>query len=151
MTYPATAKTYSIEDFKLPALKEKVALPAKVGSTVVEPTEIAPEPLPDNLGEIIPSDLNWVEVIVTGDDPPGKTYPSRSERMIACLCWMLANGVKPRTCALDSARPGLCHRRPCSREAQRTPLRPTPSRAGTYDDRGEAGGLAGPERQVSTV
>ncbi|SMF42297.1 Predicted P-loop ATPase and inactivated derivatives [Xaviernesmea oryzae] len=95
MTYLATAKTYSIEDFKLPALKEKVALPAKVGSTAVEPTEIAPEPLPDNLGEIIPSDLNWVEVIVTGDDPPGKAYPSRSERMIACLCWMLANGVKP--------------------------------------------------------
>lgn len=94
MTY-ATVKTYSIEDFQLPAPKEKTTLPAKSGSAAVEPTEIAPLPLPDDLGEIIPSDLKWVEVIVTGDDPPGKVYPSRSERMIACVCWMLANGVKP--------------------------------------------------------
>ncbi|MEQ8657166.1 MAG: virulence-associated E family protein [Hyphomicrobiales bacterium] len=94
MTY-ATLKTYSIEDFQLPAPKEKTTLPAKSGSAAVEPTEIAPLPLPDDLGEIIPSDLKWVEVIVTGDDPPGKAYPSRSERMIACVCWMLANGVQP--------------------------------------------------------
>jgi hypothetical protein len=91
----ATVKTYSVEDFQLPAPKEKTTLPAKSGSTALEPTEIAPLPLPDDLGEIIPSDLKWVEVIVTGDDPPGKVYPSRSERMIACVCWMLANGVKP--------------------------------------------------------
>ncbi len=94
MTY-ATVKTYSIEDFQLPAPKEKTTLPAKSGSAAVEPTEIAPLPLPDDLGEIIPSDLKWVEVIVTGDDPPGKVYPSRSERMIACVCWMLGNGVQP--------------------------------------------------------
>lgn len=94
MTY-ATLKTYSIEDFQLPAPKEKTTLPAKSGSAAVEPTEIAPLPLPDDLGEIIPSDLKWVEVIVTGDDPPAKAYPSRSERMIACVCWMLANGVQP--------------------------------------------------------
>lgn len=91
----ATAKTYSVEDFRLPAPKEKANLPAKFGSTALEPTEIAPVPLPDDLGEIIPSDLKWVEVIVTGDDPPSKVYPSRSERMIACVCWMLANGVEP--------------------------------------------------------
>lgn len=91
----ATVKTYSIEDFQLPAPKEKTTLPAKSGSAAVEPTEIAPLPLPDDLGEIIPSDLKWVEVIVTGDDPPGKVYPSRSERMIACVCWMLGNGVQP--------------------------------------------------------
>ncbi|WP_299865664.1 virulence-associated E family protein [uncultured Hoeflea sp.] len=94
MTY-ASVKTYSIEDFQLPAPKEKTTLPAKSGSALVEPTEIAPLPLPDDLGEIIQSDLKWVEVIVTGDDPPGKVYPSRSERMIACVCWMLANAVKP--------------------------------------------------------
>lgn len=94
MTY-ATVKTYSIEDFQLPAPKEKTTLPAESGSAAVEPTEIAPLPLPDDLGEIIPSDLKWVEVIVTGDDPPGKAYPSRSERMIACVCWMLGNGVQP--------------------------------------------------------
>ena len=91
----ATAKTYSVEDFQLPAPKEKANLPAKSGSTALEPTEIAPVTLPDDLGEIIPSDLKWVEVIVTGDDPPGKVYPSRSERMIACVCWMLVNGVEP--------------------------------------------------------
>ncbi|MEQ8451894.1 MAG: virulence-associated E family protein [Nitratireductor sp.] len=94
MTY-ATMKTYSVEDFQLPAPKQKASFPAKPGSTALEPTEIAPLPLPDDLGEIIPSDLKWVEVIVTGDDPPGKVYPSRSERMIACVCWMLANGVQP--------------------------------------------------------
>lgn len=91
----APVKTYSIEDFQLPAPKEKTTLPAKSDSAAVEPTEIAPLPLPDDLGEIIPSDLKWVEVIVTGDDPPGKVYPSRSERMIACVCWMLGNGVQP--------------------------------------------------------
>ena len=91
----ATAKTYSVEDFQLPAPKERANLPAKSGSTALEPTEIAPVPLPDDLGKIIPSDLKWVEVIATGDDPPGKVYPSRSERMIACVCWMLANGVEP--------------------------------------------------------
>lgn len=91
----ATVKTYNVEDFQLPAPKEKTTLPAKSGSAAVQPTEIAPLPLPDDLGEIIPSDLKWVEVIVTGDDPPGKVYPSRSERMIACICWMLANGVQP--------------------------------------------------------
>lgn len=95
MTYIATARTYSIEDFKLPVPKENATLPAKAGSTAVEPTEITPLPLPDDLGEIIPSDLKWVEVIVTGDDPPGKVYPTRSERLIACLCWMLGNGVQP--------------------------------------------------------
>lgn len=94
MTY-ATVKTYSLEDFQLPAPKEKTTLPARSGSVAVEPTEIAPLPLPEDLGEIIPSDLKWVEVMVTGDDPPGKVYPSRSERMIACICWMLANGVQP--------------------------------------------------------
>lgn len=95
MTYSATAKTYCIEDFTLPALKEKVVSLAKTGSTALEPTDIIPLPLPDDLGEIIPSDLRWVEVIVTGDDPPGKAYPSRSERLIACLCWMLGSGVQP--------------------------------------------------------
>lgn len=94
MTY-ASLKTYNVEDFQLPAPKEKTTLPAKSGSAAVEPTEIAPLPLPDDLGEIIPSDLKWVEVIVTGDDPPGKVYPSRSERMMACVCWMLGNGVQP--------------------------------------------------------
>ncbi len=94
MTY-ATMKIYSVEDFQLPATKEKTTLPANSGSGAVEPTEIAPLPLPDDLGAIIPSDLKWVEVIVTGDDPPGKVYPSRSERMIACVCWMLANRVQP--------------------------------------------------------
>src|SRR5690606_3967001 len=79
----------------LPAPKEKTTLPTKSGSAAVEPIEIAPLPLPGDLGEIIPSDLKWVEVIVTGDDPPGKVYPSRSERMIACVCWMLGNGVQP--------------------------------------------------------
>lgn len=91
----ASVKTYSVEDFQLPAPKEKTTLPAKSGSAAVEPIEIAPLPLPGDLGEIIPSDLKWVEVIVTGDDPPGKVYPSRSERMIACVCWMLGNGVQP--------------------------------------------------------
>lgn len=93
MTHIAIAKTYCIEDFKLPVPRERAAPSVKTAATAVVPTEIAPVPLPDNLGEIIPSDLNWVKVIVTGDDPPGKAYPSRSERMIACVCWMLANGV----------------------------------------------------------
>jgi len=91
----ATAKTYSVEDFQLPSQKTKNTLPAKSGSEVLEPAEIAPLPLPDDPGEIIPSDLKWVNVIVTGDDPPDKVYPSRSERMIACVFWLLANGVQP--------------------------------------------------------
>lgn len=90
-----TAKTFSVEDFQLPSQKRKNAVPAKSNSEVLEPAEITPLQLPDDRGEIIPSDLKWVEVIINGDDPPGKVYPSRSERMIACVCWMLANGVQP--------------------------------------------------------
>ncbi|EXL09420.1 virulence-associated E family protein [Aquamicrobium defluvii] len=95
MTYTAIAKTYSIEDFTLPAPKDKALVPAKAGHTTVEPTEIVPLPLPENLSEIVPSNLKWVEVIVSGEDPPGRVYPTRSERMIACVCWMLAKGVQP--------------------------------------------------------
>lgn len=87
--------THRIEDFKLRVPKEKALVASKSGPAPIEPTEIAPLPLPDDLGEIIPSDLKWVDVIVTGDDPPGKVYPSRSERLIACLCWMLGNDVQP--------------------------------------------------------
>lgn len=70
-------------------------MPAKAGQMTVEPTEIVPLPLPEDLGEIVPLNLNWMKVIISGEDPPGKVYSTRSERLIACLCWMLGNGVLP--------------------------------------------------------
>ncbi|PWJ81660.1 DNA primase RepB-like protein [Pseudaminobacter salicylatoxidans] len=87
--------TYRAEDFKLRLPKDKALTVPGSRQTDIMPTEIAPLPLPEDLGEIIPSNLKWVQVMVTGEDPPDKTYPSRSERMMACLCWMLGNGVQP--------------------------------------------------------
>ena len=95
MTYSASAKIYSIDDFKLPIPKDKASVPAKAKQTPLPSPEIVPMPLPEDLGEIIPLDPKWVEVIVTGENPPDKVYHSRSELVFACLLWMLRNGVKP--------------------------------------------------------
>ncbi|WP_275788222.1 DNA-primase RepB domain-containing protein [Pararhizobium gei] len=54
-----------------------------------------PEPLPDDMSEIFPSDPKWAEVLMTGDDPPGKVYRSRSELVHAFTIRMLSHGMKP--------------------------------------------------------
>lgn len=95
MKFSSTVKTYGVEDFKLPAPKGDAKLPAKAVQSALDATSIAPLPLPDDLADILPSDLKWVEVIVTGEDPPGRVYASRSERLLASVCWMLGNGVQP--------------------------------------------------------
>ena len=95
MTYSASAKIYSIDDFKLPIPKDKASVPTKAKRTTLPSSEIVPMPIPEDLGKIIPSDSKWFEVIVTGEDPPDKVYPSRSERLFACLCSMLRSSVSP--------------------------------------------------------
>lgn len=85
--------TYCVEDFTLRIPKEKALVaPKPLG---IEFADIAPLPLPDNLADIMPPNHKWLEVIFTGKGPPGKAYISRSERVMACLCWMLGNGVQP--------------------------------------------------------
>ncbi|MGA0539431.1 VapE domain-containing protein [Neotabrizicola sp. VNH66] len=57
--------------------------------------ELEPLPLPSNLMETVPSDPKWVEVIVTGQNPPGHDYSSRSELVFATAVWLLSRGVQP--------------------------------------------------------
>lgn len=93
--FSESPKIHSVEAFKLRIAKDKAVVASKGKTAGVEPTDITPLPLPDDLAAIIPSNLDWVEAIVTGENPPGKLYPSRSELVFGALRWMLGNGVQP--------------------------------------------------------
>ena len=87
--------SFSVDDFDLP-----LAAPEIKGANAPsqgEPTKPAIEvmPLPDDLGSLIPLDGTWSEVILSGQNPPGKAYSSRSELLFAALLWMLGRGMDP--------------------------------------------------------
>ncbi|NHX27821.1 hypothetical protein HA397_28165 [Escherichia coli] len=56
---------------------------------------VEPLPLPDPLYEALPPEPEWAEAIMTGNNPPGKNYASRSELVFAAIIWMLGQGMKP--------------------------------------------------------
>lgn len=87
-------RSYSLADFsvKRKGAGESPRLPV-VGQT--DQPEIEPLPLPEDLASILPQGDDWRMAIVEGRVPPGKTYKSRSNLLIAALCWMLAGGTSP--------------------------------------------------------
>ncbi len=88
-------RTYSVSEFRVKLPKE-VAKPAGKPSALATPVvEIEPLPLPDHLYEVLPPEPEWAEAIMTGSNPPGKTYASRSELVYAAVIWMLGKGVQP--------------------------------------------------------
>ncbi|RXV70212.1 hypothetical protein C6W92_00810 [Roseovarius sp. A46] len=88
-------RTYSVADFRVKLPKE-AAKPAGKPSALAAPmVEVEPLPLPDHLYEVLPPEPEWVEAIMTGNNPPGKTYVSRSELVYAAVFWMLGKGMQP--------------------------------------------------------
>ncbi|WP_190323938.1 VapE domain-containing protein [Salipiger aestuarii] len=84
-------RTYSVADFRVKLPKEA----AKPSEVAVAAVEIEPLPLPEHLDDVLPSDPEWVEAIMSGNNPPGTTYPSRSELLFAAVIWMLRKGMQP--------------------------------------------------------
>lgn len=84
-------RTYAVGDFRVKVPKEV----AKPSEAAVAAVEIEPLPLPEHVGDVLPSDPEWVEAIMTGNNPPGKTYVSRSELVYAAVFWMLKKGMQP--------------------------------------------------------
>ena len=88
-------RTYSVADFRVKLPKE-AAKPAGKPSALTAPVvEIEPLPLPEHLYEVLPPEPEWVEAIMTGNNPPGKIYASRSELVYAAVIWMLGKGMQP--------------------------------------------------------
>lgn len=95
MTFDQPPRTYPLEVFKLKLPKVLGATVSQLPGNPAPPLRVEPLPLPADLSEILPSEPDWVEAIVTGNNPPGKTYASRSELVFACVLWMLVRGVEP--------------------------------------------------------
>lgn len=98
---------YEPGDFKLKLGKAKVSSGPSHALAVPEAAEIRPLPLPDDLSEIIPPSPEWAAALVDGIDPPGKNYGSRSELVLACIIWMLGNGVQPGHVVSVITDPGM--------------------------------------------
>lgn len=88
-------RTYPVEAFQLKMPEGTGTTASQLPGNPAPPMQIEPLPLPADLSEILPSEPDWVEAIVTGNNPPGKTYASRSELVFACVLWMLVRGVQP--------------------------------------------------------
>jgi predicted P-loop ATPase len=84
-------RTYAVSDFRVKLPKE-VAMTSDGPVTTVK---VEPLPLPDDLAEIFPSDPEWIEAIMKGENPPSKSYASRSELVYAAVIWMLFRGMQP--------------------------------------------------------
>lgn len=91
----AAPKTYRPADFKVRLPKSKGALEQPAGAVLSAPEDLEPRPLPSDLMEVVPSEPKWVEVIVTGRNPPDHDYASRSELVFATTVWLLGRGVHP--------------------------------------------------------
>lgn len=88
-------RKYSVDDFRV-KLPKAVTNAAGVPSEVAVPaTDIEPLPLPEHLYEILPPEPEWVEAIMSGNNPPGKNYASRSELVYAAVIWMLFRRMQP--------------------------------------------------------
>lgn len=87
---------YAESDFKMKRLNpENNKKNGSKGKSVAAPSAyLEPLPLPSDLMEIFPSDPNWLAAIRDGINPPGKSYPSRSELVFAATIWMLGNGME---------------------------------------------------------
>lgn len=88
-------RTYSVSDFRVKLPKEAAKPAGKPPARVTPVAEIEPLPLPDHLYEVLPPEPEWAEAIMTGNNPPGKAYASRSELVFAAIIWMLGKGVQP--------------------------------------------------------
>jgi len=87
--------SYSVADFQIKRVKrEELSHSGPVSSKVTIP-EFEALPLPENLSDIVPDDPIWLEAILSGNIPPGKSYVSRSEFVIATVVWLLSKGVEP--------------------------------------------------------
>jgi predicted P-loop ATPase len=86
---------YALSDFRLKPVRENMPAISASKSVTISPADLQPLPLPENLAEILPSDPDWIEALVDGKDPPGKSYGSRSELVLACVIWLLGKGVEP--------------------------------------------------------
>jgi predicted P-loop ATPase len=86
---------YEPVDFALKLDRAKSPASSTKALAVPEVTEIQPLPLPDDLSEVIPTSPEWASALVDGIAPPGKSYGSRSELVLACIIWMLGSGVEP--------------------------------------------------------
>ena len=95
MKFDQPPRTYPVEAFgvKLPKVTGATG-PQQPGDPAV-PFQIDPLPLPADPSEILPPEPEWVQAIVTGKNPPGKVYASRSELVFAGVLWMLVRGVAP--------------------------------------------------------
>ncbi|WP_058316559.1 VapE domain-containing protein [Cognatishimia activa] len=87
--------SFSDDEFKMRRVKHI----SQQNTAALEATKSLPEfdkiPLPDDINSIIPPDHKWAEVIMTGNNPDGGNYQSRSELVIAATIWMLGNDVAP--------------------------------------------------------
>lgn len=93
MTKPP--RTYSVADFRVKLPKETAKPAGKTSALAAPVVEIEPLPLPDHLHDVLPPEPEWAEAIVTGNNPPGRTYASRSELVYAAVIWMLGKGMQP--------------------------------------------------------
>ena len=84
-------RAYSVDDFRVKIPKEA----AKPSELAVSKVEIEPLPHPENLGDILPSDPERVEAIMTKENPPKPIFATRSELVFAAVIWMLSKGIKP--------------------------------------------------------
>ncbi len=84
---------YEVEDFKIRRPKENASASGQTLSFDLQ-TVGEPEPLPDEISEILPDDPKWKNVLFTGDDPLDKAYKSRSELVHAFTIRMLSHGMR---------------------------------------------------------
>lgn len=87
-------RTYVRADFTV-RLPKRTSTASTPSQRMVELGELEPLPLPSDMTEILPSEPKWVEVIVTGQNPPDHDYASRSELVFATAVWLLGRGVQP--------------------------------------------------------
>lgn len=107
MAFDQPPRTYSIESFQLKLPKASSAPKPEQPGKPASPMGIDPVPLPADLSAILPPEPDWVEAIVTGSNPPGKSYASRSELVFACVLWLLVHGVEPGHVMSIIMSPGL--------------------------------------------
>ena len=91
----APPRTYMPDEISVRVSKRASATSATSNPAPVNFEEFVPLPLPPDLTEILPSEPKWIEVIVTGKNPPDHDYSSRSELVFATVLWLLSRGVQP--------------------------------------------------------
>lgn len=93
VSFGADPRNYTLADFRLRLDKSSSSKTDSKAITNLDDIEVLP--LPDDRSEVIPLDPVWSEVIVTGKNPPDKSYQSRSELVFAATLWLLGKNVAP--------------------------------------------------------